>query len=147
MLQNWGAEALVCAIAMLIVSVSLFAWWVFLLCNAMCTKMHVLVQAAPLILGALISIPEPYAGFNSLLPFWGLVLLGEVRCSHTGRPVNRAHYFTHSIQPRLRRRLTCPRTTTRCCIAALGKQMTTYHLKCLSNDWAIAMLLAYRWHK
>jgi hypothetical protein len=36
-------------------------------------------QAAPLILGALIVIPEPYTGQNSLMPFWVLVLLGEVK--------------------------------------------------------------------
>ena len=51
-LSNWGAETLVCAVAMLL--------------------------AAPLILAALWMIPEPYTGLSSIMPFWVLVLLGEI---------------------------------------------------------------------
>lgn len=100
-LRNWGAEALVCAIAMLLVRICpapplpcllllclpvpwpltvqfLTSMWTLCRCCG-CIDGLTRAQAAPLILAALFVIPQPYTGLNSILPFWALVLLGEVR--------------------------------------------------------------------
>ena len=37
-----------------------------------------MLLAAPLILAALWMIPEPYTGLSSIMPFWVLVLVGEI---------------------------------------------------------------------